>query len=306
MSDKIIFMGTPNFSVPTLRSLFNSNYKIEAVFTQPPKKKSRGQKIIKSPVHLESIKLNIPVRHPNNLNSEEDLNFIKNLNVKYVVVVAYGQIIPEKILNISNIVFLNIHASLLPRWRGAAPIQRSIIEMDKVTGISIMKIIPKLDAGPYMMQEQVNIEKEDNFLSLSKKLSILGSRLIIKSLGKLKKEKVNFVTQDEKKATYAKKIEKKESEINWNIPAKKLIAIINGLNPFPGVWFNHLKTRIKIIQAIEVNQTGRAGEVLDANLTIGCKENAIKILSIQKEGRNVLNTKSFLAGYKIKKGETLY
>jgi methionyl-tRNA formyltransferase len=169
-----------------------------------------------------------------------------------------------------------------------------------------MKIIPKLDAGPYMMQEQVNIEKEDNFLSLSKKLSILGSKLIIKSLGKLKKEKVNFVTQDEKKATYAKKIEKKESEINWNIPAKKLIAIINGLNPFPGVWFNHLKTRIKIIQAIEVNQTGRAGEVLDANLTIGCKENAIKILSIQKEGRNVLNTKSFLAGYKIKKGETLY
>ena len=306
MSDKIIFMGTPNFSVPTLRSLFNSNYKIEAVFTQPPKKKSRGQKIIKSPVHLESIKLNIPVRHPNNLNSEEELNFIKNLNVKYVVVVAYGQIIPEKILNISNIVFLNIHASLLPRWRGAAPIQRSIIEMDKITGISIMKIIPKLDAGPYMMQEQVNIEKEDNFLSLSKKLSILGSRLIIKSLGKLKKEKVNFVTQDEKKVTYAQKIEKKESEINWNIPAKKLIAIINGLNPFPGVWFSHLKTRIKIIQAIEVNQTGRAGEVLDANLTIGCKENAIKILSIQKEGRNVLNTKSFLAGYKIKKGETLY
>ena len=223
-----------------------------------------------------------------------------------MVVVAYGQIIPEKILNISNIVFLNIHASLLPRWRGAAPIQRSIIEMDKITGISIMKIIPKLDAGPCMMQEQVNIEKEDNFLSLSKKLSILGSKLIIKSLGKLKKEKVNFVTQDEKKATYAKKIEKKESEINWNIPAKKLIAIINGLNPFPGVWFNHLKTRIKIIQAIEVNQTGRAGEVLDANLTIGCKENAIKILSIQKEGRNVLNTKSFLAGYKIKKGETLY
>ena len=305
MSEKIIFMGTPNFSVPTLRSLFNSNYKIEAVFTQPPKKKSRGQKIIKSPVHLESIKLNIPVRHPNNLNSEEELNFIKNLNVKYVVVVAYGQIIPEKILNISNIVFLNIHASLLPRWRGAAPIQRSIIEMDKITGISIMKIIPKLDAGPYMMQEQVNIEKEDNFLSLSKKLSILGSKLIIKSLGKLKKEKVNFVTQDEKKATYAKKIEKKESEIKWNISAKKLIAKINGLNPYPGVWFNHLKKRIKVIEAIEVNNKGDAGVVLDNDLTIGCKENAVKILFLQKEGKKILDTKSFLAGYKIKKGEIL-
>ncbi len=306
MSNKIIFMGTPNFSVLTLRSLFNSNYKIEAVFTQPPKKKSRGQKIIKSSVHLEAIKLNIPVRHPNNLNNDEDLNFIKNKNVKYVVVVAYGQIIPERILNIPNIIFLNIHASLLPRWRGAAPIQRSIIEMDKMTGISIMKIVSKLDAGPYMMQEKLNIEKEDNFVSLSKKLSILGSKLIIRSLDKLKKEKVNFISQDENKVTYAKKIEKKESEINWNMPAKKLIAIINGLNPFPGVWFKHLKTRLKIIQAVEIIQTGRVGEVLDINLTIGCKENAIKILSIQKEGKNILTTESFLAGYKIKKGEILY
>ena len=182
MSDKIIFMGTPNFSVPTLRSLFNSNYKIEAVFTQPPKKKSRGQKIIKSPVHLESIKLNIPVRHPNNLNSEEELNFIKNLNVKYVVVVAYGQIIPEKILNISNIVFLNIHASCYQDGEEQPLFKDLLLKWIKITGISIMKIIPKLDAGPYMMQEQVKIEKEDNFLSLSKKLSILGSKLIIKSL----------------------------------------------------------------------------------------------------------------------------
>ena len=305
MQDKIIFMGTPNFSVLSLKSLFNSNYKIVAVFTQPPKKKSRGQKIIKSPVHLESIKLNIPVRHPNSLNNDEDFNFIKNSKIKYVVVVAYGQIIPEKILNISNIIFLNIHASLLPRWRGAAPIQRSIIEMDKITGVSIMKIAPKLDVGPYMMQEKIKIEKKDNFISLSKKLSILGSELIIKSLDKLKNEKENFVQQDENEVTYAKKIEKKESEVNWNVPAKNLIARINGLNPFPGVWFKHRKTRIKIIEAVEVNQIGKTGEVLDTNLTIGCKNNAIKIILIQKEGKNVLNTESFLTGYKIKKGEIL-
>jgi len=306
MAYKIIFMGTPTFSVPILKAIYNSNYKIEAVYTQPPKKKSRGKNLEKSPVHLESEKLNIPVRHPNKFNNEEDFNFIKNSGVKYVVVVAYGQIISEKMLNLSDIIFLNIHASLLPRWRGAAPIQRSIIEMDKATGISIMKIVPKLDSGPYMMQESIKIENKDNFTSISKKLSILGSKLILSSLDTLKSEKENFINQDESKATYAKKIDKKESEINWNVSAKELIAKINGLSPFPGVWFKHLKTRIKIIEAIEVNQKGLAGEVLDDSLTIGCKNKAIKILSIQKEGKKILNTKNFLTGYKVKKGEILF
>jgi methionyl-tRNA formyltransferase len=306
MSDKIIFMGTPNFAVPILKTIFESNYKISAVYTQPPKKKSRGQKLEKSPVHIEAVKLNIPVRHPYKLNSDEELNFIKNSKITCAVVVAYGQIIPENILNIPNIIFLNIHASLLPKWRGAAPIQRSIIKMDKITGISIMKIIPKLDAGPYLLQENIKIENHDNFTSLSKKLSILGSKLILKALNQLKDKKINFIQQDEKKATYAKKIEKKESEINWNTPAKNIIANINGLNPFPGVWFKHLKTRIKIIKAVEVEKKGKVGEVLDNSLTIGCKEKSIKILSIQKEGKNILDTKRFLIGYKIKKGEILY
>ena len=305
MAQNIIFMGTPTFSVPILKSLHNSDYKIEAVYTQPPKKRSRGQNIEKSPVHLEAEKLNIPLRHPNKLNNNDDFNFIKNSGVKYVVVVAYGQIIPEKILDIPNIIFLNIHASLLPKWRGAAPIQRSIIEMDKTTGVSIMKIVPKLDAGPYMMQESVNIGNKENFPLLSEKLSILGSRLILSSLDSLKNKTANFTDQDETKATYAKKIDKKESEINWNIPAKKLIAKIKGLNPYPGVWFKHFKTRIKIIEAVEENQVGEAGKVLDNNLTIGCKDKAIKILLIQKEGKKTLDTKNFLTGYQIKKGEML-
>jgi methionyl-tRNA formyltransferase len=305
MSKKIIFMGTPTFSVPILKSLHESNYTIEAVFTQPPKKKSRGQKIEKSPVHLESIKYDIPVRYPNKLDNEDDFNFIKNAKVKYVIVVAYGQIIPKKMLNLPNILFLNIHASLLPKWRGAAPIQRSIIEMDNSTGISIMKIEPKLDAGPYMLQESIKIENDDNSATLSKKLSILSSKLIINCLDLLKNNNAKFTEQDENQATYANKIEKKDSEINWNIPAKKLIAKINGLNPAPGVWFRHYKTRLKIIQAQEVNRVGKAGEVLENDLTIGCKEKAIKILLIQKEGKRVLNVKSFLTGYIIKKGEML-
>ena len=305
MSEKIIFMGTPTFSVPILNSSHESDYKIEAVYTQPPKRKSRGQKIEKSPVHRESIRLNIPVRYPEKLNDYEDFTFIQDSGVKYVIVVAYGQIIPEKILNIKNLVFLNIHASLLPRWRGAAPIQRSIIEMDQLTGISIMKIVPKLDAGPFLMQEAIKIETEDNYNSLSKKLSILGKKLILESLVKLKNKTDKFIEQDESKVTYARKIQKKESEINWNEPAKKLIAKINGLNPYPGAWFKHHKTRIKIIQAVEVKHNGKVGEILDDNLTIACKKNAIKILLIQKEGKTVLNTKSFLSGYRIKKGEIL-
>jgi len=305
MTDKIIFMGTPNFSVPILKTLYNSNYKVEAIYTQPPKKKSRGQKIEKSPVHLESINLNIPVRYPDKLNNQEEFDFIKNTGVKFIVVVAYGKIIPEKLLNLPNVIFLNIHASLLPRWRGAAPIQRSIIEQDKMTGVSIMKIVPKLDTGPYLIQEAIKIEITDNFTLLSKKLSNIGSKLILESLEKLKKSKVDFIEQDETLATYANKIEKAEAKINWNIEAKKLIAKINGLNPYPGTWFKHLDTRIKILEAIEVNQKGKEGEVLDDNLTIGCKENAIRVISIQKEGKKVLNVKNFLAGHKIKKGERL-
>jgi len=305
MASNIIFMGTSDFAVPILKSISESNHKIKAVYTQPPKKKSRGQKFEKSPINLESIKLNISVRHPNNLNSDDEYNFIKKSGVKFIIVVAYGQIIPQKILDIPDIIFLNIHASLLPRWRGAAPIQRSIIHMDKITGISIMKIISKLDAGPFMMQQEVKIEAEDNFTILSKKLSNLGSKLILKSLAELENKVAKFQEQDENKVSYARKIEKKESEVDWSIPAKNIIAKINGLNPFPGVWFKHLKNRIKIIQAMEVNQRGEIGEVLDEELTVGCKENSIKILSIQKEGKNILDTKSFLTGYKIKKGEKL-
>ena len=223
-----------------------------------------------------------------------------------VVVAAYGKIIPEKFLKFKDIMFINVHASLLPKWRGAAPIQRSIIEMDKETGISIMKIVSKLDAGPYLMQEKILIDKNDNYLSLSKKLSKLGSQLIIKSLNQIEKKNFYLTNQDENSVTYAKKINKNESEIKWNLPSSKLIAKINGLNPFPGAWFKHKGTRLKIIQAVEVNQSGAEGEILDDNLTIGCKNNAIRILAIQKEGKKILSTKNFLSGYKIFKGEKIH
>ena len=304
MASKIIFMGTPEFSIPTLQ-LLNSKHEIKLVYTQPPKKKSRGQKIIKSPIHIEAEKLKIPVRFPENLNNESDYEFLKSCDVNFVIVVAYGQIIPEKFLNIKNLIFLNIHASLLPRWRGAAPIQRSIMEMDKETGISIMKIIPKLDAGPYVVQKKTNISPKDNYLSLSKRLSKIGAELAAESISLFEKNIIKFTDQQDNFVTYAKKISKKESEVNWNENAQKLIAKINGLSPFPGAWFKHNGVRIKILEAELSDNQGRVGEVLTDDLVIGCNDKAIKINLIQKEGKAVLDAKKFLAGYKIVKGEML-
>ncbi len=304
MALEIIFMGTPEFSVPILNSL-NQKYKIISVYTQPPKKKSRGQKIIKSPIHKEAETLNLPIRCPENLNNLIDYEFIKASNVKYIVVAAYGQLIPKKFLDIKNLIYLNIHASLLPKWRGAAPIQRSIMSMDKETGISIMKIVPKLDAGPYMLQKKVTIESNDNFLSLSNKLSEIGSKLILEALLSLENKEENFKDQEEQIATYAKKINKNESEVNWNQPAKNLVAKINGLNPYPGVWFRHQNTRIKILQADISDLQGKCGEVLSNELIIGCQDKSIKINLLQKEGKELLTTKSFLLGHKILRGEII-
>ena len=304
MSYKILFMGTPEFSVPILKKLY-LEHKIIGVITQPPKKKSRGQKLLKSPIHSEAEKLKIPIRNPNSLNNNTELDYIKNAEIDFVVVAAFGQIIPDSFLNIKGLTFLNIHASLLPRWRGAAPIQRSIMEMDKETGISIMKIISKLDAGPFMLQEKISINEGDNFSLLSKKLSETGANLIVEALSLFKKNEVKFINQDEKNVTYAKKINKRETKINWNKPAKKIIAEINGLNPFPGAWFEHEGNRIKIIEAEKSENSGGEGEVLTDDLIIGCKDKSIKIKLIQKEGKKILETSNFLTGYKIKKGEIL-
>ena len=190
MALKLLFMGTPEFAVPILKKLNNSEHQILSVYTQPPRKSQRGQKINKSHVQEFCEKNRISLRCPENLKDKVEIDYLKNLSPDVVIVVAYGQILPSEILEISNIKFLNIHASLLPKWRGAAPIQRSIIEMDKETGISIMKIVPKLDAGPYLIQEKIKIDKNDNYISLSKKLSLLGSEMILKSLKLIEKKKL--------------------------------------------------------------------------------------------------------------------
>ena len=301
MGKKIVFMGTPKFSVPTLEVLARSNYEIECVYTQSPKKSLRGQKVNQTPVHLASSKLKLKVR-TTSLDSEEEYSYFKSLKPFIVIVVAFGQIIPKKYLNLSEMGFINVHASLLPKWRGAAPIQRSIINQDKETGISIMKIEEDLDAGPYMKQVKVEIDDETTTKSLSKKLSELAAENIIDCIKLIEKGKDKFVNQDHSKATYAKKIKKSESKIIWKQKAKEVLSKINGLNPFPGAWFNYNGSRYKIWKAEISTLKGEPGTVLDEILTVACEDNSIKVLEIQKEGKNKLSINNFISGTKIPKG----
>ena len=304
MSLNIIFMGTPEFSVPSLKSIIDSGHRVIRVYTQPPKKKSRGQKIHKSPIHLVADKEGIEVKYPNYL-SDEDYNYFLKSKPDLVVVVAYGKLIPKKFLDIRNLLFINLHASLLPKWRGAAPIERALLNLDKETGVSIMKITHGLDEGPYMKQVKVKIEKKTNSGELKKKLSSLGAQAIIESLKTISLKGEQFVNQDESKSTYAKKILKSETKIDWSSEAKYILGKINAFNPKPGAWFEYENKRIKVLEADEVIKQGKAGEVLDSNLTVATGKNSIKILKLQREGKNIVNAENFLAGNKIEKGSDL-
>ncbi len=302
MALKIIFMGTPEFSVPILKSIHNSKHDIIEVYTQPPKKKNRGQSINLTPIHEFSNNNNIKVRCPDGLNAQEEFNNLQKQKPDVVVVVAYGKILPSKFLNIENIKFINVHASLLPKWRGAAPIQRSIMNLDKETGISIMKIIPKLDAGPVMMKSKIKIKKNSNFLTLTKELSVLGADMILKSLDLIEKNLEDFIEQDESEATYARKIEKKESKIEWDTEANKVIAKINALYPNPGSWFEYKGSRLKIIKAVEVEANGRPGEIIDKKFIIACSKNAVQVLELQKEGKKIVKVSEYLKGHILETG----
>ena len=305
MSQKIVFMGTPEFSTPTLESLVNSNHKILAVYSQPASKANRGQKIIASKVEILAKEHTLNLRTPDSLDNDEEYNYLKKLEPDIVIVIAYGKIIPKKFLNLSKYGFINVHASLLPKWRGAAPIQRSIMNLDNQTGISIMKIVEKLDAGPVMQQDKLQINENVDSLTLSKVLSKLGAKSIMKAIDKIEKGEARFIEQNHGEATYAKKILKKEGKINWNENAKKVLAKINGLNPNPGAWFEHKNERFKVWKAEIVNQNSNPGQIIDDRLTIACKEQSIKILEIQKEGKNRQLIDHFLLGNKIKTGEII-
>jgi len=298
-------MGTPNFAVPILKKIHNSNHKVLAVYTQSPKKKNRGQRITLSPVHEYSNEINVPVRHPLTLDTTEELDYIKKINPEIVVVVAYGKILPSKLLDLKKIMFINVHASLLPKWRGAAPIQRAIMNCDTETGISIMKVIPKLDAGPVLIKSKIKITKEINYEELSNQMSELGAKLILEALDLIKNNTAKFISQNDKDATYAKKIKKTESKINWKLDAKILVAQVNALYPNPGSWFEFNGSRIKVIKALEVKGKGDPGKIINKNFTIACSHNALQVLELQKEGKNIISAVEFLKGNKLEIGSNI-
>ena len=307
MAQKIIFMGTPLFAVPILKSLYQNGYPISVVYTQPPQKSHRGQKINKSPIQGISETLNIDFRCPENLkNNDEEYEFIKNLNADLAIVVAYGKLIPKNFLNLTKKGFINIHGSILPSWRGAAPIQRSIMNLDKETGISIMKLVETLDSGPVSNIHKIKLDQNNNAEEISEKLSFLAAKKILDEIDDILDDKAKFIDQDHSKASYAKKIEKIEGEINWNDEAQKIIGKINGLFPVPGAFFNFKGERYKILKAEIGNGIGQAGEVLSDKLEIACTNNqSIKILEIQRQGKKPQKIGEFMLGSSIRKGSLL-
>ena len=300
-------MGTPMFAVPILKSLYQNGYPISVVYTQPPQKSKRGQKINKSPIQGISETLNIDFRSPKSLkDNKEEYRFIKELNADIAIVVAYGQIIPKEFLNLTKKGFINIHGSLLPAWRGAAPIQRSIMNLDEETGISIMKIVEELDSGPVSNTYKLKIDNSYNAQEISEKLSILAAEKILDSLDDILEDKAKFIEQDHSKATYARKIEKKEGQIDWRLGASKIIGKINGLFPFPGAFFSFNGERYKILKAKIGNGIGNAGEVVSDDLEVACGNNqSIKILEIQRQGKKPQKINEFMLGSKIKKGSII-
>ena len=307
MLKKIVFMGTPFFAVPILKSLYQNGYSVSAVYTQPPQKSKRGQKINKSPIQGISETLKIEYRTPSSLkNNKEEYNYLKKLDADIAIVVAYGQIIPKEYLSLVKKGFINIHASLLPKWRGAAPIQRSIMNLEKETGVSIMKIGEKLDTGPVCNSYKINIKSDDNSETIAEKLSAIAAEKIIDNIDEILDDKIKFKEQNHKEATYAAKIQKKEGQIDWSETAENIIGKINGLYPNPGAFFIYNGERYKILRASLAFGNGKIGEVLDSYLEVSCgNKKSIKILDIQRQGKRPQNISEFMLGSQIKKGSNL-
>ena len=300
-------MGTPMFAVPILKSLYQNGYPISDVYTQPPQKSQRGQRINKSPIQGIAETLNLEFRTPKSLkNNNEEFEYFKSINADLAVVVAYGQIIPKEFLNLTKKGFINIHASILPAWRGAAPIQRSIMNLDKETGITIMKIAEQLDTGPICNTYKINLENNLNAQDISEQLSSLAAEKILDNIDNILDDKAKFIEQNHAQATYAPKIQKLEGKINWDENALNIIGKINGLYPVPGAFFIFKGERYKILKADIGNGIGNPGEVVSDYLEVACgNRQSIKIKEIQRQGKKPQNIGEFMLGSQIKKGSLI-
>lgn len=294
-------MGTPDFAVPTLEALLQAGHEVAAVYAQPPRPAGRGQKPRPTPVAAFAESRGIPVHTPLSLKSAEEQEKFRALGLDAAVVVAYGLILPQAILDAPRLGCINVHASLLPRWRGAAPIQRAIEAGDAETGVTIMLMDAGLDTGPMLLKERTEISAEDTAQTLHDRLSAMGSRLIVPALEGLADGSVRPEPQPETGVTYARKIDKAEARIDWTRPAIEIDRQIRAFAPFPGAWFLHAGTRIKVLRAEPVNAGGKAapGTVVDEPLVVACGEGALRLMTLQREGKSAMEADALLRGYPL-------
>jgi len=304
---KIIFMGTPDFSIKPLKVLLGSAHKIIAIYSQPSRKSGRGMRVNKTPVHAFGEDEKIPVYTPQNFKNDNEIAFIKDLNPDIIIVCAYGLILPKKILDIPKFGCLNIHASILPRWRGAAPIERSIMNGDEETGITFMLMDEGLDTGMILKKFPIKIDQCMNAKSLHDKLSLLASDNLIDTLCSYVNDEIQPYNQEKEGITYADKIQKIECRISWRKSADEVLHLIRGLSPYPGAWFLSKKNkRVKVLDArvSQIKNNFKPGEVISEKV-IACGESAIEILSVKPEGKKVMNIEDYLRGNSMSVGEIL-
>ncbi|MBR0851782.1 methionyl-tRNA formyltransferase [Bradyrhizobium diazoefficiens] len=296
---RLIFMGTPDFSVPTLLELVAHGHEIVAVYTRAPKPGGRrGLQLQPTPVEETARKLGIPVLTPKTLRTPEALAEFSAFEPDAAVVVAYGMILPQGILDAPKLGCYNLHASLLPRWRGAAPINRAIMEGDAESGVMVMKMDVGLDTGDVAMAERLAITDGMTAIDLHDRLSRLGADLMVRAMAALERGGLQLKKQSEDGVTYAAKIDKAEARIDWSKPARAVLRHIHGLSPFPGAWAE-LDARVKILRCELAKGSGAPGEVLDDRLTIACGEGAIRILELQREGKARMQAADFLRGVPV-------
>lgn len=309
MSLRVVFMGTPDFAVPTLAEIVGQGHEVVAVYTREPAAAGRGMELKPSPVHRMADRFGIPVFTPKTLRTEEAAEEFRSLNADVAVVVAYGMILPKVILEAPELGCLNLHASLLPRWRGAAPIQRAIMAGDKETGVAVMKMEEGLDTGPVAMVEKVAIASDMNAGELHDRLMVLGADLMVRALAALSRGGLNFTPQPEEGVTYAHKLKNEDARIDWAKSAQAVHDHIRGLSPFPGAFFTtdfgKGEERVKVLRTALVEASGKAGHLLDATGVIACGTGAIQLLQVQRAGKSPMNADEFLRGIRISAGATL-
>jgi methionyl-tRNA formyltransferase len=293
---KVVFMGTPDFSVPVLEALVDAGHEVLCVYCQPPRPAGRGKKDRPSPVQAKAEALGLPVRFPKSLKGAAEQAEFAALEPDIAVVVAYGLILPQAVLDAPAQGCLNIHASLLPRWRGAAPIHRAIMAGDKETGVCIMQMEAGLDTGPVLLRKAVTIGAEETTAELHDRLSALGAAAIVEALANL--GGLEPVLQPEEGVTYAKKIDKAEARVDWSKPAVEVDRLIRGLSPFPGAWCDVDGERLKLLRSRVVEGNGAAGQVL-GGLRIACGDGAVEILQAQRQGKRPMEAEELLRGFEL-------